>query len=124
MPIQMTVEHFADGRRYGRTVSTGKVSASDVSELLRRTGPGGDLAGTALLSVMEGGVELDPEARKAFAAMNAASAKGGQQGKIALVTPSAPLRVLLSFVLRVTGGAVSMKFFSNEAEAMTWLERP
>ena len=123
MPIQVSLEQFPDGRRYGRTVSTGKLSGRDADEINRRTAPGGDLEGAPLLSVMEGSVEMDPEARKAFSAMNAASAKSAKQPKIALVTPNAPMRVMLSFVLRITGSGGHMKFFSNEAEALAWLAK-
>lgn len=122
MPIHVTLEQFPDGRRYGRTVSTGKLSGRDADEINRRTAPGGDLEGAPLLSVMEGSVEMDPDARKAFSAMNAAS-KGTQQSKIAIVTPNAPMRVMLSFVLRITGSGGHMKFFSNEAEALAWLAK-
>ena len=64
----------------------------------------------------------DPEARKSFSAMNSATPKDGRQGKIAIVTPNAPMRVMLSFVLRVTGAGNHIKFFSNEAEGLRWLE--
>lgn len=122
MPITMTVEKFADGRKYARTVSSGKLTGTDAQEIVTRTGTGGDLEGAPLLSVMEGSVEMDPEARKAFSAMNSAAPKDGTHGKIAIVTPNAPMRVMLSFVLRVTGGGGHIKFFPDEAEALRWLE--
>lgn len=123
MPIQLTVEQFPDGRRYGRTVSTGKLSGRDADEINRRTGPGGDLEGAPLLSVMEGSVEMDPDARKAFSAMNAASATDAKRAKIALVTPNAPMRVLLSFVIRLSPQVNETKFFGDAAEALAWLEK-
>ncbi len=123
MPIQVTVETFADGRKYLRSVSSGRVTPHDVKQITTRTGPGGDLEGAPLLSILDGKVELDAETRKIFSSMNSDTGKNGNPGKIAIVTSSAPLRVMLSFVLRFSGASETIKFFSNEAEGLRWVER-
>jgi hypothetical protein len=122
MPIQISVETFADGRKYLRSVSSGRVTPHDVKQITVRTGPGGELEGAPLLSILDGKVELDPETRKIFSTMNSDTGKNGNPAKIAIVTSSAPLRVMLSFVLRFSGSAQHIKFFPNEAEAMLWVE--
>lgn len=121
MPLQVSLEKFADGRRYIRTVSTGHVTGEDARALMLRVAPGAELDGVPMLSVMEGKVDLEPEARKVFSTLN----QGGGAAKpmqVAIVTPSAPLRVMLSFVIRIAGQSGDTKFFANEVEALKWLE--
>lgn len=120
MPLHMTVEKFADGRRYVRSVSEGKVTGDDARKLMERIAPGTELERVPMLSVMEGKVDLDPEARKVFTSLNQ---RAGQYSmKVAIVTANAPLRVMLSFVLRIAGQANDTKFFANEPEGLKWLE--
>ena len=121
MPMQVSMEKFADGRTYVRTVSTGQVTGEEARALMLRLAPGTELEGAPMLSVMEGKVDLEPEARKAFASLNQGPA-GVKPMNVAIVTPSAPLRVMLSFVIRIAGQANHTKFFSNEPEALKWLE--
>lgn len=120
MPLSLSVEKFADGRRYVRTVSSGAVTGEDARGLMDRLAPGSELEGLPMLSVMEGKVDLSPEARKIFSSLNQGAANAKPM-KVAIVTPNAPLRVMLSFVLRIAGQANDTKFFSNEAEALAWL---
>lgn len=122
MPLHVSVEKFADGRAFIRTVSSGQVTAADARALMARVVPGAELAGLPLLAVMEGKVDLAPEARKIFGSLNAVAE--GEKLRVAVVTSSAPLRVMLSFVLRIAGQADATKFFATEAEARGWLESP
>ncbi len=88
--------------------------------MMMRIAPGTELEGLPLLAMMEGKVDLEPEARKIFASLN--NAPSAKKMKVAVVTASAPLRVTMSFILRIAGQADATKFFSNEDEARRWLE--
>jgi len=120
MPLTVTVDQFKDGRRYVRTLLEGVVSAEDARPIATRMSLGGDLRGTSLLCVMAPKAELASEARKVFAAISGADDE--EKSKIAVVAQSAPVRVTLSFVLRIAGMSEHTKFFSKEAEAVSWLE--
>ena len=121
MPLHVSLEKFADGRKYLRTVSSGQVTGDDARALMERVAPGTEWEGLPMLSVMEGKVDLAPEARKSFASMNP-GANAAKPMKVAIVTPNAPLRVMLSFVLRIAGQSNETKFFANEPEALKWLQ--
>lgn len=116
----MSIEQFADGRKFLRSVSTGKVTGEDARAMMMRIAPGTELEGLSLLAMMEGKVDLEPEARKIFASLN--NAPSAKKMKVAVVTASAPLRVTMSFILRIAGQADATKFFPNEEEARGWLE--
>ena len=120
MPLHLSVEKFTDGRTYARSVSEGQVTGDEARKMMARIAPGTELEGVPLLSVMEGKVDLDPEARKVFASLN--NSKDRKVMKVAIVTSNAPLRVMLSFVLRIAGQANDTKFFANEVEGLKWLE--
>lgn len=119
MPLTLTMEQFKSGRRYVRSWAEGVVSGDDAQRVASRIAAGGDLEGVPLLNVMASKVDLAPEARKIFAGVNS----GRQEmSKMAVVAASAPLRVTLSFVVRLAGMADHTKFFSTEPEALAWLE--
>ena len=119
MPITTTVEKFPDGRPYVRTWSEGAVEAQDAREIAARISANGDLEGLPLLHVMASKVAFAPEARKVFAGITGAD---GKRSKMAVVASSAPLRVTLSFVLRLAGMAEHTRFFANEPEGHRWLQ--
>ena len=76
-------------------------------------------AGLPILAVVTEGAKFSPEARQAFTKMNA---NGAQQAPVAVVVSSAPLRVMLGFIIRLSGASSVTKFFGTEADALTWLE--
>ena len=65
-------------------------------------------------------VDLSSEARRVFASISGASDR--EKSKMAVVASSAPLRVTLSFVIRLAGMAEHTRFFGDEAEALAWLQ--
>lgn len=118
MPLTFTVEKSPRGRTFVRTVSSGAVTADDAKHFIAAIGQQQPLSGAPILAIVESGADLAPEARKAFTSM------GGdpeQQVPVAVVVTSAPLRVLLTFVIRMSGAALGTKFFGNEVEAKRWL---
>lgn len=119
MPMAHSTQKLADGRPYLHLESSGRVTGEEARALMARMSPGGDLTGLPLLAVMESKVDMEPEARKAFASLN----NGDKPIKVALVTASAPLRVVLNFVIKLSPQINETKFFSNSAEALAWLEK-
>ena len=63
-----------------------------------------------------------PEARRIFT--EDPGTQGSQlRAPVAIVLTSAPLRVMMSFVIRVSGSGAYTKFWSNEDEAKQWLHQ-
>lgn len=119
MPMSYAVEKTPKGRSFVRTVSSGAVTADDVKGFSSVIGPGQPLAGFPILALVEPGADFSPESRKVFGGM------GGQAGAAtiftAVVVPSAPLRVMISFIVKVAGASDGTRFFANEPEARSWL---
>lgn len=120
MPLSLTRKALTNGHAYVHAQGSGAVSGSEARDLMTRIAPGADLAGLPILAVIEGKVDLAPEARKALATLNS---REGTPVKVALVTPNAPMRVLLSFVIRLSPQVNETKFFGDAAEALAWLEK-
>ncbi|PZR08679.1 MAG: hypothetical protein DI536_24585 [Archangium gephyra] len=119
MSMTWTLEKPPGGRNYLRTVSSGTVTAEDVKTFAAAIQPGQPFFNTAILSVMEPGTDFTPQARKMFGEMGGAA--GATRPPTAVVVASAPMRVLISFVLKVSGAAEATRFFANEPEAQRWL---
>ncbi len=118
MPLNYAVEKTPKGRSFLRSVSSGAVTAEDVKQFGAVIGPGQPLEGFPILSIVEPGAEFSPESRKVFGGMGT---KGGPTTVTAVVVPSAPLRVMISFIVKVAGASDHTRFFANEPEARAWL---
>ena len=117
--VHAALETWGDGREYVRMVSSGLVTGDEARAVVSRLMKGGDLIGRPVLAVMERGVDLHAEARKVYGAMGNADVE--KPKAVAVVTPNAPLLVMLSFVLRIAGAGNHTKFCGGEAEALEWL---
>ena len=120
MALTFSKKSLTNGKGYVHALGTGTVTSEEATGLMTRIAPGGELTGLPILAVIEGKVDLEPEARKAFATLNS---RDGTPVKVALVTPNAPMRVLLSFVIRLSPQVNETKFFGDAAEALAWLEK-
>ena len=118
MPITHSMKQSGAGESFVRTHQTGKVTGADAKHFMHLIAPGQPLHGLPVLAVLESGSELDADARKMFSAMGDPAAKAA---RVAVVVSSAPLRVMMSFVIRMSGSNDSTRFFTNEAEAQSWL---
>ena len=49
MPLHVSLEKFADGRKYLRTVSSGQVTGDDARALMERVAPGTEWEGLPML---------------------------------------------------------------------------
>lgn len=120
MPITFTVHETPKGNRYVRTHSFGVVTGEDAEAMMSQMRPGQPLEGVGVLSIADDGTDLRPEARRVF---TETPAEGGSQLRkpIGIVLTSAPLRVMMSFVIRVSGSSSYTKFFAKEEEAKAWI---
>lgn len=119
MPMSWSSRQTPRGRSYLRTYSSALVTDADALEFGHVISAGQPHYLTSVLAVIEAGAEFSPEARKAFMGMGAVQT--GPKVYVAVVVDSAPLRVLLSFVIRMTGAVSSTRFFESEDAATRWL---
>lgn len=118
--MRLEVEKSPAGRSYLHIDTSGPVSAEDVDQFAALIAPGQTYGGLPILAVINPNADFSPAARKRFGAMGAA-ARGSDRIPTAVVVVSTPLRVLLSFVMKVAGASESSRFFAAEAEARTWI---
>ena len=120
MPITFTAHQTPRGKTYVRTHSFGVVTGEDAETMMAKMREGAPYYGCGVLSVSDDGTDLKPEARRVFTETPTNS--GSQlRAPVAIVINSAPLRVMMSFVIRVSGSSPYTKFFGNEPEATRWL---
>lgn len=120
MPLECTVHDSPKGKKYVRTHAFGVVTGEDAAVVMDQMKPGQAWEGFGVLSVADSNTDLQPEARRVFTSQQGTSPD--KRPPTAMVVTSAPLRITISFVMRVSGSAPNTKFFANEAEARAWLE--
>lgn len=120
MPIVFAADKTPKGNPFVRTMSSGAVTAADAQALNAALVPGQPLSGLALLGVVAPGASFSAEARQAFTTGN--NDPTAKRMPVAVVVSSAPLRVMISFIIRIAGSADETRFFSNEAEALAWID--
>lgn len=119
MPMTWSSRQTPGGRSYLRTASSGLVTDADTQNFSGVIAPGGPHYLNSVLAIVEPGTEFSPEARKAFMGMGAVEV--GPKVYVAVVVSNAALRVLLSFVIRMSGAVSSTRFFDGEDAAARWL---
>lgn len=119
MPMTFSAATTPGGHACLRTVSKGEVTAEDAQALHKAISPGGPFSGKPILGMVERGATFSAEARKAF---TFAASPGDVPVPVAVVVSSAPLRVMLGFVIRIAGSAAHTQFFAEEGEAVAWLD--
>lgn len=117
MPIVWELKQTPGGKTYSRSVATGRITMEDVNRLKLESGPGGPIHGLSSVSINAPDMVIEPDARRAFADMVNLS----QSGHYALVVTSAPMRVMMTFVLRLSGRAANTQLFGDEAAATAWV---
>lgn len=120
MPITFTAHQTPKGKPYVRTHSFGVVTGEDAETMMAKMREGAPYYGAGVLSVADTGTDMKPEARRIFT--ESPGTEGSKlRAPVAIVLNSAPLRVLMGFVIRVSGSSPYTKFFSNEDEAKAWI---
>ncbi len=120
MPMNVTKAKTPKGHTYLKIHSSGDVTAADADALNKTLVPGGENADLAIFATVDSGAKFSPEARQAFTQTN--NTKVENPKPVAIVVTSAPLRVMLSFVIRMSGSAGNTRFFANEAAALAFIE--
>ncbi len=117
--MTMTYDTFktTKGRTALRIVCSDDVTAEQANKLNADMAPGAKFANLPILALVAQGANFSSEARKAFT-----SQQGGASNPVAIVVNSAPLRVMLTFIIRISGAAAATQFFSSEEAALAWLE--
>ncbi len=117
MPITVTEIVTPAGVAALRSQGSGVVSGDDAHKLQAVVRAH---AGWPLLSFQEAGSSFSVEGRQAFVNF------GETIPAIAVVVTSAPVRVMLSFIIRASqiagAAAANVKFFTTESEAIAWLD--
>jgi hypothetical protein len=118
MPMDITKAKTKKGHEYIKIHSYGDVSAGD-AEALNAKLAGADYADRAIFATVDSGAKFSSEARQAFTKTNS---NVENPKPVAIVVTSAPLRVMLSFIIRMSSAAQNTKFFANEAEALAFID--
>ena len=117
MPMLITKMTTPKGHDIVRMESSGGIVAAD-AEAMTKLLAHPDFADRAILALVDHGARFSPEARQTFTKTNTKlNAK-----PVAIVVSSAPLRVMLSFIIRMSGVAATTRFFSSETDAMAFIE--
>jgi hypothetical protein len=119
MPVSHVTKHMPGAIRYVRTLLTGKVTSADMQHFTKLLTPGSSLHGVPLLAVVDAQSDLDAEARKVFTSLALPSVNAAP--RVAMVVSSAPLRGMLSFLIRLSGANGATRFFDTEFDAQAWL---
>lgn len=96
--------------------ATGHIALEDAEALASRVAPGAANHGWLVLTYAAKGVEYAPAARKRFNTMIT------NYRALAAVVTSAIVRAAINMMLRLSGGAANFRMFSDEKEAMAWLD--
>ena len=96
--------------------ASGHVSFADAEELGNRLVAKSPNHRWLVLTLTEKGLEYAPAARKHFQTMK------DDYGSLATVVTSPIVRAAINMMMRLFGGAPNFRMFSDEAEALTWLD--
>ncbi|MBL9039119.1 MAG: hypothetical protein JNG84_11425 [Archangium sp.] len=108
---------LSNGQPYTRVVATGEITKADAREYLARSSPSGvDGRVHMVVVAVEPDISVAAEARPVLASKDLAS----RTPSSAIVLTNAPLRVLASFLVRMSG-STRTRFFASEAPALEWL---
>ena len=120
MPITIAKAKSPKGHEYARMISSGEVTAVDAENVYAKYSPTGAFYDMGILALVDPGAKFSPEARQVFT--KAGGGPAANPKPVAIVVTSAPLRVLLSFIIRMSGAAGNTRFFANEGEALAFID--
>lgn len=120
MPISITFPSSPNGREYVRAVSEGLVSPGDAHQLMDLLVSGQPHHEHGLVCIIGSGTSFSADARKVFSFNDPSRNERGIP--TAVVVPSVPMRVMMSFIFRMAGAEKRARLFPTETEAVTWVE--
>jgi hypothetical protein len=119
MPMNLSKAVSPKGQTYCRIHSFGEVTPADAEAASKHWAAGGEFYDLPMVALVDSGAKFSPEARQVFTKSGGAS---GEQKPVAVIVTNAPLRVMLSFIIRASGAAPQTKFFGTEAEAIAFID--
>jgi len=117
MPILIQKAQTSKGTHYVHMHNIGEITGTDAEEMRKLISTGGPLAGLPIIGVVDAAASFSAEARQVFTKTATANTP------VVMVVKSAPQRVMLSFVARLSSAAAHTTFFSNETEAIEFVDR-
>jgi len=121
MPFELATFLLPSGIKAVRANGSGVITQQDADLLMHQINPGGPFFGLPRLFDTVRMERMTAEARSIF---SGPSQPGMDPVWVAGVVTSPVIRVTTNFLLRVSGSplAASMKMFSDEKEAIAWLD--
>ncbi len=116
MPICTEEGKTPKGKRMMKAQVNGLVSLADAQAMGDQLKPGNPYHRALVLCVVDKSTEYHPDARRHFSTFN------GNFAKMATVVTSVLVRAAINFMARVTGSGQAMRLFTNETEALAWLD--
>ena len=118
MPMDITKAKTKKGHEDVKIHSHGEVGAADAEAMNLKLAQA-DFADRAIYATVDSTAKYSSEARQAFTRTNSNVAN---PKPVAVVVTIAPLRVMLSFIIRMSSAAQNTKFFANEADALAFID--
>ena len=123
MGMDFSSTHLPSGRPALLIKVSGPVGQEDVDRLTQHIGKDGQYHRLPMLSLIASDADYSMEARRGFANMGGDT---GVQAPVAVVMNSAPLRMIINFIVKAgnlrSGKPTNLKFFAAEDEARKWLD--
>jgi hypothetical protein len=116
MPFRFDEAITPNGLRYLIIEASGSCDIEDGRALEARLQPGQPYHRGYLLSRVAKGTEYSPEVRRFFPTLQ------GNYMALAAVVTSPIVRAAINLMVRFAGNDRDLKMFTNEAEALAWLE--
>lgn len=116
MPFYFEESRTPKGHPLLKVQSTGHIALADAEAMGARLTPGSRNHAWRIITHVDKGVEYAPAARKYFPTMN------GNYFALAAMVTSPIARAAINMMLRLTGQSPDLKMFSDEAEALAWLD--
>lgn len=117
MPIEIEDGKTPAGKSMMVARVSGVVTLKDADKMGALLQAGQRYKDGLVLSLVEKNVEYEPAARRHFQTFN------GHYKKLAVVVTSPLVRSAINFMVRLTGKKIPFQMFTDEAEALAWLDQ-
>lgn len=116
MPIRYDEGKTPKGAPLLKMYVSGLCTLAEAETLGLRIKPGCDYHKQRVLVYVAAGTEYTPEARKYFPTLN------HEHLAMATIVTSVVVRAAINLITRFAGGARGFRLFTDEAEALAWLD--
>jgi hypothetical protein len=116
MPFRFEEARTPKGQPLLKVYAAGHISLADAEAMGKLLEPGGPNHKWRVLTYTDKNVDYAPAARKYFPILNE------RYHALATLVTSPIVRAAINMMMRLTGQARALKMFSDEAEALAWLD--